>query len=364
VAYLPLAHVVERVFSLYLPLLTGGHIFTCPDPLRLFEYIRKVEPTLFFGVPRMWEKLRDAAWAEVRCALSPRDQAAFIEQISAGMAAPGAAVRDPVASVRATLGFGRCLSAVAGSAPTPEDVVRFAGAFGVPFFEGYGLSETSCVATVNPPGHERIGTVGRALPGVEVRIAGDGEVEIRGPIVGPGYWGRPEATAALLSGDGWLRTGDLGSLDQDGYLTLVGRKKEVIINAYGKNISPVPIESALKASPLVSQALVVGDGRPFLSAILVIDCEAVNRLLAGLELPLEAPGALVRHPALIEALQVAVDDVNTGFSHPEGVRRFVILAQQWTPATGELTPSFKLKRRVIEERYAEAIDALYVGVAR
>ncbi|HEY4410632.1 MAG TPA: long-chain fatty acid--CoA ligase [Acidimicrobiia bacterium] len=357
VAYLPLAHVVERVFSLYLPLLTGGHVYTCPDPARVFEYVRRVEPTLFFGVPRMWEKLRDLAGSYARCNLSAMDQAAFAEAIVAGNS------DHPVLrTVRRGLGFDRCQSAVAGSAPTPEDVGRFVRALGVPFLEGYGLSETSCVITLNPPAAPRLGTVGPALPGAEIRIAADGEVLVRGGCLSPGYWDRPDATAELFDGAGWLRTGDLGFLDQDGYLSLIGRKKELIINAYGKNMPPAPIEGALKASALVTQALVVGDGRPFLTALLVLDGEAANRLLAGLGQPVETPEALTAHPAVRDAVQSAIDDVNARLSHPEQIRRFVVLTSQWTPESGELTPSFKLRRRVIEDRHSAAIEGLYACV--
>ncbi|MGE0298536.1 MAG: long-chain fatty acid--CoA ligase [Pseudonocardia sp.] len=369
VGYLPFAHVVERVFSLYLPMLTGGHVYLCPSPARLFEFLRRARPTLFFGVPRMWEKLTELARAHVRLTFDADGQEDFERAVEAGAAVQRAAeagTDDPdalavwakldpevLAPVREALGLDACRSAIGGSAPTAPVVNYFAAGLGVPHHEGYGLSETSCVLAMNPPGALKVGTVGPALPGTEIRIADDGEVQVRGGIVCPGYWHLPEQTAALFTDDGWLRTGDLGSLDADGYLTVTGRAKELIVTSYGKNVSPVPIEAMVDEHPLVRQTVLVGEARPFVSALIVIDPAETARFRTE-------PAAHPTEDAGIHAaLRAHLDQVNARLSNPERVKRFVVLDREWTAASGELTPSLKLRRSVIAERHASAIDQLY-----
>lgn len=370
VGYLPFAHVVERVFSLYLPMLTAGHVYLCPSPNRLFEFTRRVRPTLFFGVPRMWEKLVELARAHVRLAFTPEQQDEFALALAAGEAVVRARESgsvDPdalatwtkldqavLAPVREVLGLDACRSAVGGSAPTPPAVGYFAAALGVAHLEGYGLSETSCVISMNPPDRLRIGTVGPALPGVELRIADDGEILVRGAIVGPGYWQLPEHTAALFTTDGWMRTGDLGSLDPDGYLTITGRAKELIITSYGKNVSPVSIEAQLKAYPLVNQAVLVGEGKPFVSAVIVVDADEAARVrTAG------GSTSAADDPGVQAALRALIESVNATLSHPERIKKFLVLEQEWTVESGELTPSMKLRRSVIQDRNAVGIEVLY-----
>jgi long-chain acyl-CoA synthetase len=369
VGYLPFAHIVERVFSLYLPMLTGGHVHLCPSPARLFEFTRKVRPTLFFGVPRMWEKLAELARAHARLIFTAEEQADFERAIEAGIAVQRASEAgttdaeaqavwtklDPevLAPVRAALGMDACRSAVGGSAPTAPVVNYFAAGLRLPHNEGYGLSETSCVLAMNPPGRLKVGTVGPALPGNEIRISEDGEVQIRGGIVGPGYWHLPEQTAALFTDDGWLRTGDLGSLDADGYLTVTGRAKELIITSYGKNVSPVPIEALVNEHPLIRQTVLVGEAKPFVSALIVLDGAEATRFRTE-------PAAHLTEDAGIHAtVREHLDSVNARLSNPERIKKFVLLDKDWTATSGELTPSLKLRRSVIAERNAAAIDQLY-----
>jgi long-chain acyl-CoA synthetase len=323
----------------------------------------------------MWEKFQDLVWSHARCVLDEPELQRLAEAVRLGhqlvtAAQAGRPIQPAmrqrwdeltttvVARVRHSLGLGKCVTAIGGSAPVPPDVALFACAFGIPLLEGYGLTETSCVITMNQPGDYRIGTVGKPVPGVEVRVGEGGEIQTRSPLNTTGYLGLAEATEALFTPDGWLRTGDLGEIDADGFVSITGRAKELIITAYGKNIAPVPIESLLKKHPLITQALVVGEGRPFLSALLVLDPGAARRFIAAGE---SGGGgvALERNPVVLEAVQTVVDTVNKELSQPEKIKRFHVLTDEWTAATGELTPSMKLRRNIIQDRYQAVIDKLY-----
>jgi len=344
-------------------------VYLCPSPARLFEFLRRARPTLFFGVPRMWEKLTELARAHVRLTADTDGREDFERAVAAGVAlqrAAEAGTDDPdaravwtkldpevLAPVREALGLDACRSAVGGSAPTAPVVNYFAAGLGIPHHEGYGLSETSCVLAMNPPGALKVGTVGPALPGTEIRIADDGEVQVRGGIVCPGYWHLPDQTAALFTDDGWLRTGDLGSLDADGYLTVTGRAKELIVTSYGKNVSPVPIEAMVNEHPLVRQTVLVGEAKPFVSALIVVDPAETARFRT------EPAAHLTEDAGIHGALRAHLDEVNARLSNPERIKRFVVLDREWTAASGELTPSLKLRRSVIAQRHAGAIDQLY-----
>jgi long-chain acyl-CoA synthetase len=319
VSYLPMAHVAERNCSHYFPMLFGFAVTCCPNAREVVSYFPEVRPSWFFAVPRIFEKLKAA--------------------IESG---PG--VDDP-AALREQLGLDQLAALNVGAAPTPPEVIEFFHTIGLPLGELWGMSETTGMGACNPPEKVKIGSVGPAVPGVEIRLAGDGEVELRGDCVFAGYRGRDEMTRETFTDDGWLRTGDIGELDEDGYLTIVDRKKELIINAGGKNMSPANIESTLKAaSPLIGSAVVIGDRRPFNVALIVLDPEAVANLA---------------HGSAEDGVADAIERANERLSNVEKVRRHTVLETEWEPGGDELTPTMKLKRKPIAEKYAAEIDALY-----
>jgi len=340
ISYLPLAHIAERLFSHYIGLSRHGHTWFCPDPAGLPEVLLASRPHAFLGVPRVWEKLRAAA--------------------EHGLAATGA---DPapaaVAEVRARLGLDRCVVCLSGAAPMRLDVLEFWSRLGLLVQQVYGMTETTGVATVHRPGDGTFGHVGPALPGVELRLLEGGEVTVRGPGVMTGYLGRPEDTAAVVDRDGWLRTGDLGALDDAGRLRIVGRAKEIIVTSGGKNIAPVPIEAKIAEHPLVGQVCLVGDDRPYLVALVVLDPAALAPWAQAHGVELTDVQEAVADARVRAAVQGAIDAANGGLSRPEQVRRFALLGREWTADSGELTPSLKLRRAVVREKYAERIDELY-----
>jgi long-chain acyl-CoA synthetase len=376
VSYLPLAHIAERVLSIYVPLTMRTHIWFCPDPAQAVEYVREARPTLFFGVPRVWEKVRAGITAKLAAEENERKrkiaQAAVetglqvVRRQQRGQPVPlGLRARHAVlerlvlAKVREAIGLDRCTFASSAASPLAVDVAEFFAALGLPLVEVYGMTETTGVATGNRPGKVKIGTVGTALPGVEVRLAEDGEVLVRGPVNTPGYFRQPEATAELIDGDGWLHTGDVGELDADGYLKIVDRKKELIITSSGKNLSPANIEGLLKEHPLIGQALVYGDDRPYLVALIVLDHELAPAWAARSGVATTDLAELAAHQRVLEEVRMAVDGANQRLARIEQVKRFEVLPVEWTAESEELTPTLKLRRRIIHAKYAERIDALY-----
>jgi long-chain acyl-CoA synthetase len=375
VSYLPLAHIAERVLSIYGPLTMRTHIWFCPEPAQAVEYVREARPTLFFGVPRVWEKVRAGIQAKLAAEENRRKRQLAQRAVETGLEVVRRSQRgEPVplglkarhavlerlvlAKVRKAIGLDRCAFASSAASPLAVDVAEFFAAIGLPLVEVYGMTETTGVATGNRPGRVKIGTVGPALAGVEVRLAGDGEVLVRGPVNTPGYFRQPEATAELIDADGWLHTGDVGQLDGDGYLKIVDRKKELIITSSGKNLSPANIEGLLKEHPLVGQALVYGDDRPYVVALIVLDHELAPAWAAGNGLGGDL-AALAAHEQVLAELQLAVDAVNQRLARIEQVKRFEVLPVEWTAESEELTPTLKLRRRIIHAKYAERIDALY-----
>jgi len=377
ISYLPHAHVADRMGAHYGNMVFGGTVTTCPDPKQLFEHVLDVRPTDFTGVPRVWEKLKaglEARFAaeapEKRAAIKGAIEAAVMkvraeqagqpvpEPLAAGVARAEAMVFAPL---RAALGLDQARAFYVGAAPTPRDVLEFFHALGMPIAEVWGMSELSCVGTAMPLGTPRLGTVGTALPGVELRIAEDGEVLVRGPLLMRGYRNKPDQTRETIDADGWLHTGDIGTIDGDGFLHIVDRKKEIIINAAGKNMSPANIEAHIKASsPLIGQACVIGDGRPYNVALVVLDADgaiAFSRA-RGLDLPL---ARLVEHPDVLAEIERGVAAANTHLSRVEQVKRTALLADEWLPGGDELTPTMKLKRKPIAAKYAARIEALYAG---
>jgi long-chain acyl-CoA synthetase len=378
VSYLPLAHIAERLLSIYLPLTMRTHVWYCPDPTQAVEYVREARPTLFFGVPRVWEKVRAGITAKLAAEENQRKRGIAERAVETGLevvrrrqrgeplplglrARHALLDRLVLAKVREAIGLDRCAFASSAASPLAVDVAEFFAALGLPLVEVYGMTETTGVATGNRPGEVKIGTVGQALPGVEARLADDGEVLVRGPVNTPGYFKQPEATAELIDGNGWLHTGDVGELDDDGYLKIVDRKKELIITSSGKNLSPANIEGLLKEHPLIGQALVFGDDRPYVVALVVLDHELVPAWAAGNGLGGADLAALAGHERVLSEVQLAVDAANQRLSRIEQVKRFEVLPVEWTAESEELTPTLKLRRRIIHAKYADRIDALYQG---
>jgi long-chain acyl-CoA synthetase len=375
ISYLPHAHIADRTGCHYLHLAMGSTITSCPDPRQLFEHIVDARPTEVTGVPRVWEKLKAALEAKFAAEV-PEKRAAVLGAIEAGRMKvraeqAGHPVPPPLAAgvaraeqmvfapLRAALGMGESRAFYVGAAPTPPEVLEFFHAIGIPIAEVWGMSELSCVATAMPPDRIKIGTVGKAMPGVELRVADDGEVMVRGPLVMRGYRNQPTTTAETIDGDGWLRTGDIGELDGDGYLRIIDRKKELIINAGGKNMSPANIEARLKtSSPLIGQAVVVGDGRPYNVALLVLDPDGAAAFAKanGLE---PVTSRLARDPAVLGAIEAAVAGANQHLSRVEQIKRFEVLSDEWLPGGDELTPTMKLRRKPIAQKYARQIETLY-----
>ena len=377
ISYLPHAHVADRTGAHYFQMVLGGTVTACPDPRQLFEHVAEVRPTEFTGVPRVWEKLK--AGLEATCAgESPEKRAMIKGALDAALAkvraeqagqpvppqlAEGVARAEQLmfAPLRAAIGLDQARSFFTGAAPTPRDVLEFFHAIGIPIAEVWGMSELSCVATAMPLGQTRIGTVGTALPGVEIKIAGDGEVMVRGPIVMRGYRNQPAQTRETIDSDGWLRTGDVGELDADGFLKIVDRKKELIISAGGKNMSPANIEAQIKtSSPLIGQACVIGDARPYNVALLVLDPDGAMALSKrhNLDLPLVK---LVEHEVVRAEIDRAIAAANAQLSRVEQIKKYALLPEEWMPGGDELTPTMKLKRKPIAAKYAAQIEALYAS---
>jgi long-chain acyl-CoA synthetase len=329
ISYLPMAHIAERMVTHYLPIAHGWQVTTCAEARTIATLMRDVRPSVFFSPPRLWEKYRASALAQF-----DGDQSSAV------------AAKD---DVLARFGLDAVRVAIVGAAPCPPEVVSFWHELGIGLSEVYGLSETTGVATVNPPGALRPGTVGTPLPGVEVRLSDAGEVLVRGSVVMSAYRHQPEATAAAVDPDGWLHTGDLGIFDDDGYLKIVDRIKEIIINAAGKNMSPINIEAALKsASPLIGVAVCIGDARPYNTALITLD-------------PAVAGGRSTDDPELIAHVRAAVDAANQRLARVERIKRFTVLDGEWHPDGDELTPTSKLKRRAITAKYTTEIEGMYAG---
>ena len=339
VSYLPMAHIAERICTHYEPMLLGWQVTTCPDPRAVVEVLPQVRPGFFFSPPRLWEKLRAGV-------LSRLESASDLER-----EAP---------EIRRQLGLDQVQVAVVGAAPCPVEVIEFFHAIGIPLGEVYGMSETTGVHTFNPPGAIRIGTAGTPLPGCELKLSDEGEVLMRGPNIMAGYRNLPMKTAETIDADGWLRSGDVGEIDTEGYLRIVDRIKELIINAAGKNMSPANIEAALKGgSPLIGTACAVGDGRPFNVALVTLDPNAAGAFAEANGVDARSPQELAADEAVRNEVARGIEQANHQLARVEQIKRFAIVADDWQPGGDELTPTMKLKRRPIAEKYAAEIEALY-----
>jgi long-chain acyl-CoA synthetase len=373
-SYLPLNHIAERLASVVNPV-TAGYCVNFGEGADTFAAdLRDVQPTIFVGVPRVWEKM--LAGVQIRMAdasrlkrwvwrLCEREGRRLARARMRGELRGADRVRERLVwalcfrALREKLGLGRVRVAVSGAAPIAPQVLEFFWALGVPVCEVYGQTENSAMGTYVARDDVRIGSVGRALPGVELRIAGDGEILTRSRGVFQGYFKAPDATAAAIDGDGWLHTGDVGVLDDDGFLTITDRKKDIIITAGGKNVSPSEIENKLKVSPYVREAVVVGDRRPYLVALVGIEADTVGDWATRRRLSFTTYADLSRKPEVRELIQGVVDEANAELASVEQVKRFALLERELDHDTGELTATLKVKRRAIEERFAGEIEGLY-----
>ena len=377
VSYLTYAHIAERILSLYLPLVKASHVHFCTDLANLGATLGKVRPMSFFGVPRVWEKMM--ARLQAVLAAQPEEQqaavraamaagAAYVEagqygrtvtpEIEAAYEKADAAV---LSAIRGLIGFDRAEWTATGAAPLSDEVRHFFAGLGIKVIDVYGMTETAGACTGNSATCYRLGSVGRAEPGVEMRIAEDGEILTRSPLNTAGYLNRPEATAELIDEDGWLHTGDIGTVDEDGFYRVVDRKKELIITAGGENISPAEIENHLKQHILIGQAFAYGDRRPHPVAILTLDAETAPGWARARGISFGSLAELAQHPEVLKEVEEAVRAANAKLARVQQVKKWALLGVEWTAETEELTPSLKLKRRIIHSKYADVIEGLYSG---
>jgi long-subunit acyl-CoA synthetase (AMP-forming) len=379
VSYLPLAHIAERMFTLYLAIYSAGHSYFCHVPTDLIGVVGLVKPTAFFGVPRVWEKIQAGIQALLTMEQDEARKAAVAAAMQTGreyvlscqyghstadeLAARFATADEQVLRpIRGLLGLDQAVNVVSAAAPLPPEVAAFFAGLGMKILDVYGMTETTGAFTTNTPAAFKLGTVGRPVPGIEVRIADDGEILARGPLNTPGYLNLPEQTAALLDEDGWLHTGDIGAIDDDGFVSVVDRKKELIITSGGENVSPAAVENVLVANPLVGQALAFGDRRRFVVALLTLDGEVAPAWARARGIEATSLAELAENPVVLEAVSAAVDTANAQLARVQQVKRWQLLPVEWTAESEELTPTFKLKRRIIHNKYADVIDSLYAGL--
>ena len=381
-SYLPSAHIADRTISLYGQEVFGFEVTVVSDVRAIAAALPDVRPNIWGAVPRVWEKLKAGIEFAVNNETDEFKRQALQWALSvaakrAGALLAGEPIPDEVAAewaqadelvlskLRERLGFGELRWAMSGAAPIPRETLAFFVGIGVPIAEVWGMSELSCVATVSHPREARLGTVGKLLPGLEGRIAEDGEYLVRGPLVMKGYRGEPEKTAEAIDADGWLHTGDILDVDAQGYLRVIDRKKELIINASGKNMSPANIENTiLAACPTVGVMIAIGDGRSYNAALLVFDADSVGPLAAQHGLSDASPAALVADPEVIARIAAGVAEGNAKLSRVEQIKRFRVLPTLWEPGGDEITLTMKLKRRPIAAKYAAEIEELYAPELR
>ncbi len=374
--FLPLAHVLARAVQ-QCCVHSGTTVAHSPSMATLMEDLASFQPTFLLAVPRVFEKIRTGALAKAEAAgkgalFVRAEQVAIAVSRHRDAVARGEAARLPVRTrvqhllfdrilypkLRGVLG-GRARFAISGASALNDELGHFFRGAGVQLLEGYGLTETTAPATVNQPHYVRMGTVGIPIPGTTVRIADDGEVLLRGVGVFAGYRNNEEASAEAFTEDGFFRTGDLGALDDDGFLTITGRKNDLLVTAGGKNVSPGPLEELVRASRIVDQAVVVGDGRPFIGALVSLDRDELSAFLSGRGLPQMTVRKAAEHPEVLAELQRAIDEANRTVSQAEGVKKFAVIDHEFTEESGHLTPSLKLKRAAVVDTCAADIEALY-----
>ncbi len=378
-SYLPHAHIADRVTGHYANMVLGVPVTDVDDPRAIAEALPDARPTVFLGVPRVWHKIKagietkldtEATGLKRRLALWAVDTGvqAARHTLAGKSLSPSLALRRAVADrlvlakVRDALGLDQMRWGVTGAAPIPVETIEFFWGLGIPVYEVWGESECVGGATSNRPGRNKVGSVGPALRNVQISVADDGELLIRGPVVMRAYRQQPEKTAEAIDADGWLHTGDIGTVDAQGFVTIVDRKKDLFVNESGKNLSPTNIEMAVQAtSPLIDQVVAVGDARPYVTALIVLDSEAAAAEAAALGIADPSAAAFAQRPEARELLTAAVREGNSKLSRVEQIKRFLIVGTPWEPGGDELTPTMKLKRRPIAEKYAAAIDSLYAA---
>jgi long-chain acyl-CoA synthetase len=379
ISYLPDAHIANRWGAHYTSLVTGMQIATLADLKQMINVLPDIRPTFFGAVPQVWYKIKAGLEGQLAAEKSPvkrrlaswaisvgRRRARLLSDegdVPATLAAQHAiAERFVLSAIRARLGLDRVRFAATGAAAIDPEALEFVLGLGLPVCEVWGMSELSCAATVNPPDGIRIGTVGKALPDVQLRLADDGELLVRGPIVMKGYRNDPEKTAEAIDSDGWLHTGDVATIDSEGYVRIVDRKKELMINAAGKNMSPANIEGTVKvACPLVGSVVAVGDDRPYVVALLTLDPEVAAAYANEQGLADSSLAALAADPGVRAAIEQGMKEANARLARVEQIKRFAILPDVWEPGGEELTPTMKLKRKPITAKYAENIEQLYAS---
>lgn len=374
ISYLPLAHIAERLWSLYFPLKAGGHVFCCSDPSQLGASLKLHRPSFFMGVPRIWEKLKDTVDQRLasetyrpRSADLARDRQTLTEAwtlrqtdapLPSDLRMQALHAREGVLhDLRVELGLDKLVFGTSGAAPLGDSIKRFFGSIGVDITQAYGMTETTGIATwERGPGGSR-DSVGTPLPGCDIKLAEDGEILIRCPGNTPGYRKVSNAQSGLYRGD-WLASGDVGTIDDAGRLHIIDRKKEMIVNSSGKNISPVAIESRLSDEGFIDKAVAIGDQRPYIVALITVKQRELTDLAARFGISGEI-AELVNHPEILEGAQRLINQCNAGLSRPEQVKRFTLIPDEWSNRTGEMTPTMKIRRQVVERKYASIIDAMY-----
>ena len=379
ISYLPDAHVANRWGAHYQSMVTGMEIITLADLKQMITVLPRIRPTFFGAVPQVWYKLKAGIEAQLAAEKSPVKKklahwALDVGKRTVRLETSGKPVPATLAAqhrladalvlskVRGALGLDRVRIAASGAAAIDPEALEFVLSLSIPCCELWGMSELSCAATMNPPDAIRIGTVGTAIKGVELSLAEDGELLVRGPLVMKGYRNDPEKTAETIDADSWLHTGDIATIDADGYVRIVDRKKELIINAAGKNMSPANIEGTIKvACPLVGSAVAIGDDRPYVVALLTLDPDVCAAFAAAQGISDASPAALATNPAVHAAIEAGIKAANEKLSRVEQIKKFAILPDVWEPGGDEVTPTMKLKRRPISSKYATEIEILYAS---
>ncbi|MGB5703632.1 MAG: long-chain fatty acid--CoA ligase [Polyangiales bacterium] len=376
VSYLPLCHVAEQVFTNFVGLRVGSETYFCADLAKIKDHLVAARPHLFFAVPRVWEKFEAAlttnllsatgikakltAWARHvefesfrRSVATGRDVDTFQRRLANKLV---------ISKIKSAIGLDQLLGAGSGAAPASRSTLEFFASIGVPIHEGFGMTETTGMATANPLGRPRFGTVGKPLPGVEVRIAEDGEILLRGANMVSGYLYMADQTADLWTDDGWLRTGDLGAIDQEGFLSITGRKKDLLITAGGKNVAPAEMENHLQGIPGIGQAVVIGDRQPYLCAILALEEEALPDLCQAAGVPVASLAEVAKHEKVRAFLADRIEsDCNAKVARYQTIKKFEVLPHMLSVDGGELTPTMKVKRNVINDKYKTLIDGMYAS---
>ena len=375
VSYLPLAHVAERFTSQWRGIADGHEVWLCPDPNQLLPFLVEARPTFFVGVPRVWEKLM----AGLRAGIAAEPDEAKRQMVQGALSASIAAYRlhredkqvpaEVAAAVeraaplftllRSKVGLDRCKTAITSTAPCRPEVHEFWAALGMPLYEVWGMSELTGPATVVPMDDHQAPSIGKAMPGVEVRLGEDGELLVRGGNVMVGYYKEPGKTADIIDADGWVHSGDIAEHGPNGQFKIVDRKKELIITSAGKNISPANLEALAKSSPIIGQAVAVGDGRNFISVLVVLDPQVAPAWAKARGIEASSMAGLAEHQLVVDEIRRALTEANAHLSRVEQFKRFTILPTEWSPESEELTPTMKLKRRVIHSKYQPQIEGMY-----